>query len=190
MRDRVSLASLTVAVVVWGGLGSCSGPPPSIDPPAARGSIAADPKLGPELAYERAVQLQQGGDHLASIPYFRIARNAHPEASEVHVALAQALHNAAIATDLRFGAVRFKVASSEERLLLEREAISELREAQRRAQSPSEYEYATLNLVRTLEMLGLPADALRELEALKGSPHDERAYFAQEARLRGIMSAT
>lgn len=85
---------------------------------------------------------------------------AHEEIGQLHLEYGEALHNAAIETDLRFGFVRFVVPSSQERAALADEAISELRRSVEVARTPDEGAYALFVLGRIQSSIGLQADAL------------------------------
>lgn len=136
--------------------------------PAHSGSllgIDSAASLSPELAYATAVELQRSGRHVAALSHFRHAVAAHPEVSELHVTLGQALHNAAIQTDTTHGPVRYVVASSYERLALERAALLELRTAVHLASAPADRAHAVFTLSRIQSLLGLQADAMRTIES-------------------------
>jgi tetratricopeptide (TPR) repeat protein len=119
--------------------------------------------LDAKAAYERGVALQRAGHHIESVPFFRRAMQAHQEISRLHLEYGEALHNAAIQTDQRFGFVRFVVPSSQERAALANEAILELRRSAELARTADERAYALFILGRTQSLIGIQADALESV---------------------------
>ena len=145
--------------------------------------------LTPEAAYQMAVSLQHQGRHMESIDHFRRALAAHPDIAQLHLELGESLHNAAIQTDLRYGFVRYSVASSLERLALEREAITELQAAEATAASPAERSQALFSLARIQSQLGLVCDAVVSIREARRLSPSVRVLETFEAALTQRLDA-
>jgi len=107
-----------MAMLLW--LGACG--------PVLRDG-AERPSGVPEQDFARAVALQQQGEHLASVPFFRAAAAGRPELSGLHAELAKALHNASIQMGFSGHGVRFAVARSQDRARMRHEALAEIARA-------------------------------------------------------------
>jgi tetratricopeptide (TPR) repeat protein len=145
------------------------------------------PSLDAEAAYRHAVALQQAGLHLESLPYFRRAMRAQEGIGQLHLEYGEALHNAAIETDLRFGSVRFVVPSSQERTALANEAVLEVRRAVELARTTDERAYALFILGRMQSLMGLQADALESVMAARTLAPDVGVMKDFESSLRAIL---
>lgn len=136
----------------------------------------------PEAVYEQGVALQRSGQHVRSIPYFEAVARAIPNETEVQLALGMAYYNASIQTTLGPEAVRYVVATSQERARLRGLALGAIRRAGSVARTPAESARALGVEARVLELIGAPAEAREALEkALSFTPDDP---LLQRSRVR------
>ena len=154
------------------------------------GGVAAADSLAtmdPQQALGRGVELGRHGRHSDSLPYFR--RAAEAGGWTAHWNYAAAMNNATFEVWSRHGVLAPASRSSIERLALMREALDEVRVAERRA--PDRRTVAVLELVRgrTLMLWGFPLDALevyRGALAIDSTSATTRRMIAEcEASLRG-----
>ena len=178
MHTRLAVtAALLLAI-----LASCSGPASQLPAIEAR-----EAELSGEAAYKKAVELQLAGRHVESVPLFRRAAQTSPHISRLHLEYGQALHNASIQTDLRFGFVRYVVPSSQERTALANEAILEARESVQLARTRDERAYALFTLARFQSLMGLHADALEAVMTARELAPDVAVLREFESSQRLIL---
>jgi len=181
MPVRLTLALLLLALALLAS-GSCA-------PKVPKGGAGIEVPSGiPRQDFARAIALQRDGKHVRSVPYFRAAAAGDPNVAQLHIELAQALHNASIEMDFSGRAVRYVLARSQDRARARAEALFEASRGIELATDDQELAYAWFVRTRILDMSGDVAGALLSIErGLEVRPTEAmlvRTKLALEARLR------
>jgi tetratricopeptide (TPR) repeat protein len=139
--------------------------------------------------FARAVALQQQGEHVKSVSFFRAAAEAESQRPELHVELAKALHNGSIQMGFSGHGVRYAVARSQDRARLRNDALVEIDRALELESDPRQQAAMWLIRSRVLELSGYVADARVSADRALGLVPQDPSIQALRARLDARLRA-